>query len=194
MTINILPRRKTENLRIGRVSIPRARYFITLCTDSRKSDLTPAIVSQIIRDTWRQQHQDQDIILHCATIMPDHIHWLCTLGERLTLAQTISKFKTLTNDALAENELKWQRNYYDHRLRADTALESFAKYIFLNPYRRKLITTDAEWPYWALNKNYQPEFIAALKDRGFPPPEWLETTAPLKELIETDLEYQTNQT
>ena len=135
------PTRKTENLRIGRVSISHARYFITLCTDSRKINLTNPITATAILNTWRAQHCTHDYIFHCATIMPDHIHWLCTLGTQLTLAQVISKFKTKTKDAMEQAGLSWQRNYYDHRLRADDAQEPFSKYIFLNPYRKQLLTT-----------------------------------------------------
>ncbi|MGJ8653611.1 MAG: REP-associated tyrosine transposase [Opitutaceae bacterium] len=194
MTTNAQPQRKTDHLRIGRASIPRARYFITLCTRSRKTNLTAESLAGAIRNTWRQQHRDQDYILHCATIMPDHIHWLCTLGERISLAQTISKFKALTKGALADKQLEWQRNYYDHRLRADTALEAFAKYIFLNPYRKQLITTEEEWPWWALNKDTHPEFIAALKDGSYPPPEWLGESIPLKEIVDSDLGFETDPT
>jgi REP element-mobilizing transposase RayT len=134
-----------------------------------------------IRNTWRRQHRDSDYILHCATIMPDHIHWLCTLGARLTLAQTISKFKSL-----AEIRQDWQRNYYDHRLRSDDAKEPFAKYIFLNPYRKNLLAHDQEWPWWTLNRNERPEFTIHLNEGKYPPPEWLEHQINLQTLIARD--------
>lgn len=191
MTTSERPQRKTEHLRIGRLSVPHARYFITLCAHSRKTDLSSPDIAESIRDGWRQQHRDEDYILHCATIMPDHIHWLCTLGERLSLAQIISKFKSHTKAALTGNQLLWQRNYYDHRLRAETAMEVFAKYIFLNPYRKELITTDVAWPWWTLNKNYIPEFSTLLKNEKYPQPEWLPNQRPLNELVETDLEFET---
>ena len=113
--------------------------------------------------------------------MPDHIHWLCTLGERLTLSQTISKFKSL-----AKIEHDWQRNYYDHRLRSDVAKEPFSKYIFLNPYRKSLLEHDQAWPWWTLNRNEHPEFVTHLGDEKYPPPEWLSQGAHLQELIEKD--------
>jgi len=185
------PTRKTDNMRIGRVSIPQARYFITLCTKSRKADLTNGAIAETIRECWREQHQSQDYVFHCGTIMPDHIHWLCTLGERLNLAQIISKFKARTRTALANHQLEWQRNYYDHRLRAEAVLEKFAKYIFLNPYRKQLISINTEWPSWTLNKNYKPEFLAALKSGAFPQAEWLANELPLNELVAADLEPET---
>jgi len=96
------PQRKTENLRIGRISIPHACYFITLCTESKQTNLTSQSIADTILNTWRRQHSDDDYVLHCATIMPDYIHWLCSLGTQLTLAQIVSKFKSKTTAALAE--------------------------------------------------------------------------------------------
>ena len=188
------PQRKTENLRIGRISIPHARYFMTLCTESRRTDLTDQPIASTILNTWRKQHLNNDYTLHCATIMPDHIHWLCTLGTQLTLAQIISKFKTKTKHAMEQAGLSWQRNYYDHRLRADDALEPFSKYIFLNPYRKGLISADQTWPHWILNKNYQPEFTLALNRSNGPQPEWLATDPTLTSIIENDLNHPLKKT
>jgi len=184
------PIRKTENLRIGRVSIPYARYFITLCTDSRRTNLTHSQTATAILNTWRAQHKDQDYTFHCATIMPDHTHWLCTLGTRLTLAQVISKFKSRTKQAMEHAKLTWQRNYHDHRLRADDAMEPFSKYIFLNPYRKQLLSINQTWPHWTLSRDYRPEFIEALNSNQGPQPEWLSKAPTLSELIENDLENQ----
>lgn len=180
--MNDRPKRRTENLLRGRVSIPHARYFITLCTKGRKSGLTAPIIAEAIRNTWRRQHRDNDYVLHCATVMPDHLHWLCTLGERLTLSRIISKFKSLT-----PIQWDWQRNYYDHRLRADDSREPFSRYVFLNPYRKGLLRHDEEWPWWTLNRNEKPEFIEHLNKNRFPPPEWIDQGMNLKELIDQDM-------
>ncbi|CAA6697804.1 Unannotated, partial [Lentimonas sp. CC19] len=184
------PIRKTDNLRIGRVSIPHARYFMTLCTESRKTNLTNPLTATSILNTWRAQHSTHDFTFHCATIMPDHIHWLCTLGTKLTLAQIISKFKTKTKGAMEQAKLTWQRNYHDHRLRADDAMEPFSKYIFLNPYRKQLLTISQTWPHWRLSRDYKPEFTLALNSNQGPRPEWLSETPTLQEIIDNDVNHQ----
>lgn len=177
-----LPKRKTDDLCIGRVSIPHARYFITLCTQNRQPTLTAKPIAEGIIQTWRKQHHEGDFILKCATVMPDHFHLLCELGERLSLSQVISKFKSKCSA-----EIEWQRNYYDHRLRADDSMEPFGKYIFLNPYRKQLITLNETWPWWTLNRNYRPEFTLHLKDDTYPQTEWVSQSQNLDKLIEADL-------
>lgn len=146
----ILPQRKTENLLVGRASLPRARYFITLCTENREAGLTETSYAEAILNTWREHHRAGDFKLQCGTIMPDHFHALFEPGERLSLSQVISKFKST-----CPSTISWQRNYYDHRLRADDAMEPFSKYIFLNPYRKQLIPLKQAWPWWTLNRKYR---------------------------------------
>jgi REP element-mobilizing transposase RayT len=46
------------------------------------------------------QVESADFRLLCATIMPDHVHLLIALGDRLSLSQTIGKFKALTSRIL----------------------------------------------------------------------------------------------
>ncbi|MFQ3225927.1 MAG: REP element-mobilizing transposase RayT [Lentimonas sp.] len=188
------PTPKTENLGIGRVSIPDTRYFITLGTESRKTNLTNPITASAILNTWRAQHSTGDFTFHCATIMPDHIHWLCTLGTQLTLAQTISKFKSNTKDVMEQAGLSWQRSYYDHRLRADDAMEPFSKYIFLNPYRKQLLTISQTWPHWILSRHYKPEFTTLLNTKQGPQSKWLITDPTLTNIIENDLNHKAPKT
>lgn len=61
--------------------------------------------------------------------MPDHIHLLFSLGSRLSLSQVIQKFKSKTKQALNSHDLKWQANFFEHRLRPDVEMEQFALYI-----------------------------------------------------------------
>ena len=141
-----LPTRKTGHLRKGRRSIPNARYFLTLTTKDRKIDLTNTALSTAILNTWREMHKTNDFELHCGTVMPDHVHLLITLGQRITLSQTVAKLKSLTNPDRHAQDIHWQSNYFDHWLRPDVLKEAFIRYIFLNPYRKHLIHTDETWP------------------------------------------------
>ncbi|MGZ0708043.1 REP-associated tyrosine transposase [Coraliomargarita sp. W4R53] len=177
----------TDRLRKGRVSNPGARYFITNCTESRKAGLHLETTREALIDALRELHLNKDIALHCATVMPDHIHCLFTLGRTLTLSQTQGKFKSLTSSALEQSLLVWQKNYYDHRIRTDTFLEPFARYTFLNPYRKRLIPVHATWPGWVLNQTYKPEFSQHLTDDSYPPSEWLANGDTVNDLIEQDL-------
>ena len=177
----------TDQFRKGRVSIPGARYFITSCTENRKPGLTSVIVSGAIIEALRELHRCNDLALHCATVMPDHTHSLFTLGRTLTLSQTQGKFKRLTKAALRQFGLTWQENYYDHRIRQNGFIEPFARYIFMNPYRKNLISIRERWPVWVLNREYKPDFCQHLIDDTFPPAQWLKNGETAKSVIEQDL-------
>jgi REP element-mobilizing transposase RayT len=185
--MNKLDHTGTDRLRKGRFSIPGALYFITACTKTRKPGLTTETVSGALIEALRELHQSTAISLHCATVMPDHIHSLFTLGRTLTLSQTQGKFKRLTKSVLQPSGLEWQENYYDHRIRQDGFIEPFARYIFMNPYRKKLIPISERWPTWVLNRNYRPEFHQHLIDESYPPAKWLENGETAKSLIQQDL-------
>lgn len=179
--------RKTHHLYKGRVSTPGARYFITLCTKDRELSLLDSAVAQSVLDAWRLQHADGDYTFHCGTSMPDHIHFLFTLNQRLSLGQCMIKFKAKTKKALDAVGLSWQRDFYDRRLRAEDAMEGFAKYIFLNPYRKSLMSPQAAWPHWHLSDHYLPEFVQHLDGNSAPPEPWIRQSLDVKEIIEADL-------
>lgn len=176
----------SDKLRKGRTSIAGARYFITLCTRSRRVDLTDENVAPLLIDSFRRIHRNGDIEFQCSTVMPDHIHVLFTLGTRLSLSQVVRKYKQLTKSALHKNRLEWQSNYYDHRLRFEDSAESFARYMFLNPYRKKLLSINETWAWWTRSRNYLPEFYAAISETGTPPIEWLADASSVTDLIDND--------
>ncbi|PXA04887.1 hypothetical protein DDZ13_02685 [Coraliomargarita sinensis] len=173
----------TDRLRKARLSIPNARYFLTICTRERTPVLDTTKSVEAIRTTLRRSHSEKDLTLHCATVMPDHCHLLFTLGNRLTLSQTASKIKRQVREKLKESKL-WQSNFHEHRVRPEQELEPFAKYIFLNPYRKQLLSCRQNWPGWIRNKNYRPEFTNHLVQGEFPPAEWVATSINCSQLIE----------
>ena len=167
-----LPVRKTEHLHRNRVSLPGCRYFLTFCALRPVDVLTRPDLGRLLLAHIRELFSGQDATLLCATLMPDHAHVLFRLGDRLTLGQMAAKFKGKTFDALKEFDAVWQRDFYDHRLRSEDMSGDFARYIFLNPYRRALIDRRTVWPWW-LKGAEGFDFESMLEDGRFPPAEWL---------------------
>jgi len=66
-------------------------------------------------------------------------------------------------------------------------MEGFAKYVFLNPYRKSLVTAHSGWPHWHLSRDYTPEFVQHLDGNGAPPEPWIKDSLNVGELIESDL-------
>ena len=182
-----------DRLRKGRVSIPGARYFTTICTEGRKPGLNLPEISEAFIGALRDLHRAENLDLRCATVMPDHVHLLFILGETLSFSRTIGKLKANTGNTLARWQLTWQKNFHDHRLRQNNSMESFARYIFLNPYRKGLLQCRESWPWWVCNRDYQPEFLSALEQRQYPPETWLRSGSSANELIAQDMEKEVHE-
>lgn len=165
------PSRKTARLRHGRVSLPGARYFLTVCTQGRAPVLTQPDNATRIMQTFRTLN-DGGCALHAATIMPDHAHLLLTLGPDLTLGQTMAKFKNLARD-LGRAPWHWQADGFEHRLRPHELAEDYGFYIFMNPYRARLVSTNLVWPWWFCPDLAVFQFSSHLNGPAGIPSEWL---------------------
>ena len=171
------PRRRTPDLLKGRVSIPGARYFITVCLQRPGGDLTAPSLARDLTELITALFAPPDAALLCATIMPDHVHLLLVLGPRLSLAQLVARFKAQSRRILPSGTT-WQRNFFEHHLRADEPANDYARYIFLNPYRQHLLPTGKRWPLWILGNGADFDFLHQLDAGGCPPRTWLETPQP----------------
>ena len=165
-------------MQLRRRSLADSRYFLTFCTAHRLPGLTDARVAARLIAFVKESDATGDTLTFAFTTMPDHVHWTLQLGERLALGQVVAKFKSLTRPFLAARTLGWQRNYYDHELRPDDSVEDYALYVFLNPYRAKLLPADQSWAGWWSGAPVSLRFIAQLNANGSPPPEWIVQPVP----------------
>ena len=170
-----LPVRRTADLRKGRASVPEARYFVTCCLVRPTRALVGAVRAGAVANAIRRLEFDGDCSLNAATIMPDHVHLLFGLGNRLSLSRMVAKLKGLSEKAIRSGRGEWQENFFEHRLRADEPADPYAKYIFMNPYCGDLIGRRETWPYW-LAGSASLAFTAMLEEGNYPPPEWKEET------------------
>ncbi len=166
------PQRRTEELHKGRISVPEARYFVTLVTQRRESWLADPVAAKALQSTLIAWHDERDGAILAATIMPDHAHILFQLGHGLTVGQCVARWKTSARKAIAYHH-DWLRDFYEHHLRPNEPIEDYALYIFLNPYRARLIPPDLVWPWWLSPNPTQFLFSAMLGDSGAPPAEWI---------------------
>jgi putative transposase len=158
-------------LRKGRWSIPGARYFVTFCTKDRVRYLEDRAAMDAITSVWRELAVSKDVDLFASCVMPNHVHVLFALGERLSLGQVVVKFKALTRRRLPS--VLWQENSFDRHLRPDESLEDYGLYLFLNPYRARLLAEHENWSGWFCGEPGHFSFLQHLSDQGTPPPEWL---------------------
>ena len=165
--------RRTSRLSYGRVSLPDARYFLTLCAVRPSRALTEPEVAHAIADTLLAMQAEGDWLGACSTVMPDHLHLLGRLGARLSLGQIVGKLKALTKSLLTAHKTGWQANFFEHRLRPDEPWDCYAFYVFLNPYRTSLIDAHQAWPWWWRSSDVSFDFESMLRPDGTPPDEWV---------------------
>ena len=133
-------------------------YFVTVCTYNRaclfgeivNGEMRLNGVGQVARRVWdglprHYRHVELDAVV----VMPNHVHGILTLvgagfkpapTPRHGLPEIVRAFKTFS--ARRINGLRhtpgvpvWQRNYYEHIIRNETALNRVRQYIMDNPAR-----------------------------------------------------------
>ena len=68
--------------------------------------------------------------------------------------------------------MKWQEGFYEHRLRKTEDLLPVFLYVYLNPYRAGLISTDQTWPgYYCAPEDWI--WFGVMTANAVPQPEWL---------------------
>jgi len=125
------PQRK--NIRLQHYSYKsNGYYFVTICTaDKRplinryKKIVENSLLSLPVRFTG--------LALDYYTLMDDHIHLILNFaGVRSSLGEIVRTFKALVKHETGEKEF-WQRNYYEHVIRNEKALNKIREYIQNNP-------------------------------------------------------------
>lgn len=166
------PRRGRAALRRGRVSQPHAEYFLTVCTDQKRIGLAEPAAGFAVLDECHAMTADGTWTLRCMVVMPDHIHLIMTLGERLPLGKTMQRLKARTSSQLGAFGLDWERDFFDRRLRPDDDRLALFLYLYLNPYRAGLVIPAEKWPYYFCRQEDWLWFADLLNEER-PLPEWL---------------------
>ena len=166
-TLATLPSRKRLNHR-GPLSIDvsSAWYFMTLCADGH----APWVGSRVPRDRngtqmdfadvatailsaarWYHEHGKWRLALFL--VMPDHLHFIAQFPDgdgghagRVTLPMValIQQFKSYLVRAYG---IRFQRDFFDTRLRDDAHFAEKCEYVLGNPVRKGLCATPEEWPH-----------------------------------------------
>jgi REP element-mobilizing transposase RayT len=82
--------------------------------------------------------------------MPDHQHLIIT-GTRSDsdIWKAIVSYKQRTGFWMSKHkpEIKWQKDFYDHIIRANKDIAAQVKYILDNPVRKGLVSSWEEYPF-----------------------------------------------
>ena len=140
-------------LRKGRISIGHQIYLVTSVTCDRQRIFLDLYAGRIVVQALHYASVSGRAETLAYVVMPDHAHWLFSLGENVTLPGLIGAMKRYS--ARRINELHgvvrrcvWQRGYHDHALRCDESVSSVARYIVANPLRAGLVKRIGDYPLW----------------------------------------------
>jgi putative transposase len=107
---------------------------------------------------------DQVYTLHAFCIMPNHVHLVCTPLEKAdgtchSLTAILHSLKRYTareaNKVLGRQGTFWQQESYDHVVRDEGEFERIVGYVFNNPVKAGLVSTQEEWPWSYCRADWQ---------------------------------------
>ena len=125
-------------------------YFLTLCTDSRKTLFERRELVEVLLGVLREACSAHRFTIVAYCFMPDHLHLLVQAGAKecdLPLFVKTFKGRAAAAGRLLGIRRLWQKGYYDHVIRNLESGNEIAWYIFLNPVRAGLAGSVWEWPH-----------------------------------------------
>ena len=121
-------------------------FFVTQCAESRGQNTfcCPEVAEELFRSAAFRVKSGQwwiEILL----LMPDHIHLLAAPVGEHSLERVVGDWKRWI---AGHAKVRWQRGFFDHRLRPGEQADQKLEYIRQNPVRAGLVAEPELWP-WA---------------------------------------------
>jgi putative transposase len=148
-----MPRHKHMR-RLDAVWVETPIYFITLCTVGRRPILAQPAAFAILRAEFEGAPSRYGWSVGRFVVMPDHLHFFCAEGGTVaptSLSRFIGGFRQWTSKGMARRQIAepplWQREFFDHVLRAGESYDSKWRYVLENPVRAGLVERPEDWPF-----------------------------------------------
>jgi putative transposase len=120
-------------------------YFITICCERRgENQLCQLQVGSGLISAAERYHHSNRWFVRLLLLMPDHLHALIAFPQAEAMSEVLRNWKSYTT---REFDVRWQRGYFDRRIRDAQNWRLKAEYIRQNPVRRGLIADGTQWPY-----------------------------------------------
>ncbi|MFZ5494577.1 MAG: transposase [Verrucomicrobiota bacterium] len=118
---------------------------MTVCCEQRGANqLCRPAAAEVLLGAARQHHQRQDWFLRQMLLMPDHVHASIAPAPDTILSRLIGDWKRY---AAIKAGIRWQKNFFEHRLRGDEGRAEKAADIKANPARAGLCQSGEPWPF-----------------------------------------------
>ncbi len=145
-----------KSIRLKGFDYRSAVYFVTICVQNREclfGTISPDRMllndaGTMVSSEWLAlSKRFPSIILDEFVVMPNHFHGIICISpdsiDNPKLGKIIGAFKSIVNNNYIDgvnnrdwthfNKRLWQRNYYEHIVRNDSALQKIQQYIRDNP-------------------------------------------------------------
>ena len=142
-----------EDLRKGRWSGEHQSYLITTVTQHRERFFVELAAARALIRALMLTQESGLAHTHAFVVMPDHLHWLMSLGEVVSLSTCVGQIKGESgrriNAMLGRvHQAVWQHGFHDHALRQDEDMRQIARYVVANPLRAGLVDQVGDYPWW----------------------------------------------
>jgi putative transposase len=123
-------------------------YFVTSDTWERRAFFNTEPWARLFFKVLLS-HRGYEYLLHEFVLMPDHFHLFITPMNSLEKSVQLIKggFSFRAKKELGSNMEIWRRGFADHRIRDAEDYDKHLHYIHLNPVRKHLCASPAEYRY-----------------------------------------------
>ena len=120
-------------------------FFITIvCVPRGENQLARPETWKSIDETLRIRELAGDLKVRLVLAMPDHLHGLISFGGVKPMKKVITDLKSWLAKCAG---VRWQRDFFDHRIRSWESGAEKAAYIQQNPVRAGFVERSEDWPY-----------------------------------------------
>ncbi|MCD6048623.1 MAG: hypothetical protein K0Q55_26 [Verrucomicrobia bacterium] len=120
-------------------------FFITInCEERGRNRLCQAGVGDAILAAAAFKHEELSWHCRLLLLMPDHLHAIIAFPDHSSLKTAILNWKKYLSQTQG---IKWQRDFFDHRLRNQQEELEKTNYILMNPVRKNLCDRMEYWPW-----------------------------------------------
>ncbi len=141
-----MPHFHTKDLRRSRYSQAGQIYLITAVTLNRRPIFASFDAARVLVGALRAAQTCAHAQTLAFVVMPDHLHWLLSLGTDADLTAVVQSVKSVSAHRLGGKV--WQRGFHDRAVRSEEDLPALARYVVANPVRAGLVERTGAYSHW----------------------------------------------
>jgi putative transposase len=143
--------RPARNSNPREIARAQRTFFATTKTHAGRRLFQSARNANLLIDVLRRCAVAREFQLHDFVIMPDHVHLLVTVNDKMTIEKAMQLIKgrfsyLMKRDHGYLGEV-WQRGFSEARAHNETSLKRYCEYIAENPTKAGLAASADEYPY-----------------------------------------------